>query len=101
VSAALADSSLTRTSVLLVDGERPVEAAQHLAAELHGHPEVEWIRTGLDETLEATVHETYFARRAYLARPDLSRAGLTEAAAELQRALAGPKGPLVRSLAPS
>lgn len=101
VSAALADSSLTRTSVLLVEGERPVEAARHLASALHEHPEVEWLRAGLDEALERTVHEIYFPRRIALARCDLSEQGLRRAAGELQRALAGPRGPLVRSLAPS
>ncbi|WP_266222362.1 MMPL family transporter [Paraliomyxa miuraensis] len=101
ISAALADSSLTRTSVLLVEGERPVEAAKHLSAALQQHPEVEWLRTGLDETLESTVHELYFPRRVALVRADLTDEGLRRAAADLQRALAGPKGPLVRQLAPS
>jgi predicted exporter len=101
VSAALADSALTRTSVLAVEGQHPADVARRLAVALREHPEVEWVRSGIDETLEAAIHELYFPRRAYLWRPDLSEAGLAQQAVELQRALAGPRGPLVRTLAPS
>lgn len=101
ISAELAGSSLTRTSILALRGPTAVDAAASLASQLEAHPEVEWVRHGVDAALEDTLRALYYPRRAYLSRPDLSDRGLQEAAAELKRALAGPKGPLLRSVAPS
>ena len=103
VSGALAASSLTRTSVMVVQGPKAVASAKHLSAELRAHPEIEWVRSGIDAELESTLRETYLPRRAYMARPTqgLDEDALRAEAADLKRALGGPKGPLLRALAPS
>lgn len=101
VSAALAGSPLTRTLVLAVEGPRPVEAAGVLAEKLRDHDDVQWVRTGIDQPLEAALSEIYLPRSFYLARSDTSEEGLAAAAERLQQTLGGPRGALVRRLAPS
>lgn len=62
----LADSELTRTMILTVgapDTATAVEAARALAERLEDHPEVAWLRRGVErEPLEA-VYRLYFPRR--------------------------------------
>ncbi len=101
VSRALADSSLTRTSVLAVQGPEAAAAAAELADHLDGQPEIEWVQRGVDAELENTLRELYLPRRMYLSRPQLTDEALRGEAAELKRGLGGPKGPLLRQLAPS
>ncbi|MBL4683528.1 MAG: hypothetical protein JKY37_02975, partial [Nannocystaceae bacterium] len=101
VSGALAASSLTRTSVMVVEGPQAVPAAIELSARLRVHPEVEWVRNGIDAELETTLRTLYLPRRAYLSRVDGEESALQQSAANLKRTLGGPKGPLLRALAPS
>lgn len=101
VSGAVAGSSLTRTSVLAIEGPEAIEAAGQLAEHLTAQPEIEWVQRGVDAQLEETLRELYLPRKVYLSRPDLSDAGLRAEAAELKRALGGPKGSLLRQLAPT
>lgn len=109
-SRAVATSDLSRTLVLAVTGDDParvVPAAQALATRLRAHPEVAWLRSGVDPSLESALHASYFPRRhAFLSdAPEtelparLRDAGLTEAARALRRQLASPTGPLVARLA--
>lgn len=101
VSGALAGSSLTRTSVLAIEGSQAPQAAGALADHLAAQPEIEWVQRGVDATVEQTLRELYLPRRFYLSRPSLAENDLQRAAAELKRTLGGPKGPLLRQLAPS
>ncbi len=108
---AMADSALSRTMILALrakDAGKAAAAARRLAAELEGHPEVEWIRTTAftEAADQDRIRELYFPRRLRFLSDDpdlLSRESLTDeeirrAAADLKRALQGPTGPLVARL---
>ncbi len=106
LSRALAQSELTRTMIVAVgapDGDAAVAGARALAARLRVHPEVRWLQSGLDESTGEEVYRTFFPRRSYLLSehperelpPRLTDEGLTAAAREARRRLAGPASPLV------
>lgn len=106
VSRALASSELPRTLALLVEGADPPAlraAARALAQVLRGHPEVAWLRSGVDADSERSYRALYLPRRhAMLSdageaalRERLSDPGLREAARALKRRLASPAGALV------
>ena len=66
LSQQLSDSELSRTVVLVLGAERlaaAVAAAGVVAEGLRGHPEVAWVRNGIDAEEAAHVHELYFPRR--------------------------------------
>lgn len=110
VSRAIAESELSRTMVLAVeapDVETAAAAARDLADALRTHPEVAWLRAGVDPTMERAVHDVWFPRRhAFLSErpeeelpPRLTDAGLADAAREVKRQLASPAGTLVARIA--
>jgi predicted exporter len=112
ISAALADSELTRTVILTVGGPTESEAASaasELAARLRRSPEVTWVQSGVRDDVQQAVYELYFPRRlAFLSdEPEtdlprrLSDGGLADSARELERQLTLPTAPLVRSIAPA
>jgi predicted exporter len=62
----LADSQLTRTMILTIgasDTGQAVAAARELAERIAGHPEVAWVRAGLDPGQIENVYRLYFPRR--------------------------------------
>jgi predicted exporter len=106
VSRAIAESELSRAMVIAVEGTDPsrvLDGARRLAERLRAHPEVAWLRSGVDPAMERAVYDLYFPRRhAFLTDGDdaslralLTDAGLTEAAREVRRQLASPAGALV------
>ncbi len=112
VSRAVAESDLSRTMVLAVeapDADRAASGARALADKLRHHPEVAWLRAGVDPELERAFYDTYFPRRhAFLSErpeeelpPRLTDEGLTEAARAVRRALSSPMGGLAARVAGS
>jgi predicted exporter len=103
ISRQLAQSELTRTIVLSVQGpgEDPAAAlavARSLGAALERHPEVAWLRTGPGAIDNEAVHGLYWPRRHYLlddAEQRLSAAGLQAAAQALKQELGRPTGSLI------
>ncbi|MDX1650190.1 MAG: MMPL family transporter, partial [Myxococcota bacterium] len=62
----LADSELTRTMVLTVgapETQTAVAVARELAARVEDHPEVAWLRAGLDPDQLEHLYRLYFPRR--------------------------------------
>jgi len=109
ISTQLADSALTRTIVLSIEGPTTAEAvaaAQALAGPLGKHPEVAWVRSGIDPDLVEHVYDVYFPRRHYFlsSEPErelprrLDRAALGRRAAEARQELAGPASPLLKRI---
>ncbi|MEZ4392256.1 MAG: hypothetical protein R3A48_14280 [Polyangiales bacterium] len=105
VSRALASSELPRTLALLLEGADPPalrQAARALALRLRAHPEVAWLRAGVDAESERSYRALYLPRRhAMLSdegdgalRERLSDPALREAARALKRRLASPAGAL-------
>jgi len=109
LSRKLANSELTRTMTLSVGAptlDQAVDAADELARELAGHPEVAWIRTSMSgESLEEAV-DLYFPRRYYFATSDpekelsdlLSDAGLQQRARRMLAELRQPIAPFLKPL---
>lgn len=109
-SRAVATSDLSRTLALVIAGDDPgavTAAARALSQRLRAHPEVAWLRSGVDPALESALRASFFPRRhAFLSdAPEaelaarLSDEGLADAARSLKRQLASPVGPLVARLA--
>src|SRR5690606_4977526 len=80
--------------------------ARHLANGLRAQESIGWVQEGAGEDVERAVHDLYFPRRwSFLAASADERAarlsddGLRRAADDLQAALAGPRGPLIRRIA--
>src|SRR5512134_3879962 len=66
LSGLLADSPLARTVVVSIGADEPsvaIAAARELAEELHGHPEVAWVRSEVDEADIEGFYQLYFPRR--------------------------------------
>src|SRR5262249_15940571 len=110
VSRQLADSELSGTMILAVEGPDRASAAAGaaaLAAELAPHPEVPSIRRGPDDGTQQAFYDLYFPRRLYFLGdgPELDRRledrGLREAARALRHKLELPTAPLYRRLAPA
>ena len=111
ISRQLAQSELTRTIVLSVQGEDLAGAlagARAIAEALKDDPEVAWLRTGPGAIDGEAIHAVYFPRRAYLLDelPNgfgdrLSDAGLRAAAAALKQELGRPTGQMVKRVAPT
>lgn len=113
LSRQLADSELTKTTILLVrseDGAREpaIAAADALVETLAADGEVAWIRAGWEDDQNQAVYELYFPRRMYFTAGTaaaldeaLGPAGLDAAAAELQRQLRLPTAALVKRVAPA
>jgi len=108
VSRQLAQSELTRTIVLSVQGpgEDPGPAlavARALGTALEGHPEVAWLRTGPGAIDNEAVHGVYWPRRFYFlddAGDRLTPEGLLAAATALKQELMRPTGALIKRVAP-
>lgn len=106
VSRALASSELPRTLALLVEGGDPPalrDAARALARRLRAHPEVAWLRSGVDADSERSYRALYLPRRHAMRSDEgdaalgarLSDPALRDAARALKRRLASPAGALV------
>ena len=109
ISRQLAQSELTRTIVLSVQGpgDDPapaLAAAKVLAAALAGHPQVAWLRVGPGAFDGEAIHRLYFPRRFYLLddpKDRLSDRGLRAAAEALKQELGRPTGAIVKRVAPA
>ncbi|MCA9701018.1 MAG: hypothetical protein KC431_26060, partial [Myxococcales bacterium] len=125
LSRQLAESELTKTTILVVDATRegegePPEAAraavlaaadglaETLSSDPEVAPEVAWVRSRWQEQSNEAVHDLYFPRRFYFTDDDgerraarLEAAGLEAAAEELQRQLRLPTAAMVKQLAPA
>jgi predicted exporter len=69
ISRQLAQSELTRTMILSVQGPDPAAAraaAKEMAAALQDHPEVAWLRVGPGAIDGEAIHAVYFPHRAQL-----------------------------------
>ncbi len=110
LSRRLSRSEATRTMVLSVaapDLALALETSAQLAASLRRDPVVAWVSSGPDPDLPQTLETLYFEHRYQLLSSDPETSlpprfddrGLSEAAAALKRALAGPLAPLVRGVA--
>jgi predicted exporter len=111
VARIIADSELTRTMVLSIEGpdtRTAVAAAAQLADSIRDHPEVEWLRERVEPGFEEAVFALYFPRR-FMFMSDapeedlpamLSDEGLARMARELKRQLSLPTGVAVKQLAP-
>lgn len=92
IASRLAESELTRTVILSVEAPRAdiaTAGARALAEKLAPHPEVAWLRAGIEDGQGEAIHALYFPRRfQFLADSEqtraraLSDAGLGEAARE-------------------
>lgn len=104
------DSSVSRAMLLSIgpeSGSDPKEArrvARELAATLASHSGVAWVELGPAPELERHVFDAYFPRRFQFMADDAALAHLVAQVpsriTDLERQLAGPAGPLVRTLAP-
>ena len=110
LSTRLADSAFTRTMVLSVEApdlDDAVAVAQELATRLRGHPEIAWVRDGIEDERLREVFELYFPRRHALLSEDpereipewLSDEALRERAQSLRLRLASPAATLLEDLA--
>ncbi|MFO7562548.1 MAG: MMPL family transporter [Enhygromyxa sp.] len=112
LSRQLADSELTKTTILVIGSEsgesdEAIVAARALAETLAADEEVAWVRAGWAEDHNQSVYDLYFPRRVYFTADSeaqleqrLAPAGLEAAAAELQRQLRLPTAALVKRIAP-
>jgi predicted exporter len=111
LSRQLAESDLSKTTVLVIDSRdgdtaAAIAAADGLAAALAEHEEVDWVRAGWSEDQSQAIHELYFPRRMYVTAGRwqldhaLSPEGLAESAKRLQDQLRLPTAALVKKLAP-
>lgn len=108
ISRQLAQSELTRTIVLSVQGPGEdlgpaLAVARALGAALERHPEVAWLRTGPGAIDNEAVHGLYWPRRFYLLddpEDRLSAKGLQAAAQALKQELMRPTGALIKRVAP-
>jgi hypothetical protein len=112
LSRQLAESELTKTTILVIGSEagdqgRAITAARALAETLAADEEVAWVRSGWVDDHNQAIYELYFPRRVYFTADSesgldraLGPAGLEAAATELQRQLRLPTAALVKRIAP-
>ncbi|PRQ03688.1 MMPL family protein [Enhygromyxa salina] len=112
LSRQLAESELTKTTILVVDSqdgdlEAAIAAVDELAAALAEDEEVAWVRAGWDDDQSAAIYELYFPRRMYFVagsdaalERSLGPEGLDDAAEELKRQLRLPTAALIKQIAP-
>ncbi len=110
ISKRVTESELTRTIILRVGGaarEQNLEAAHQLAQVLAEHPEVAWVRNGIEAGQERAFSEIYAPRAAYFLAPTpeqtaakLTPEGLNEAAQNLRHQLSLPTAPLLKQMIP-
>ena len=112
LSRQLAESELTKTTILVIgsesgDTDEAIAAARKLAETLAADEEVAWVRSGWEEDQNQAIYDLYFPRRIYFtAETDaqlertLGREGLEAAATELQRQLRLPTAALIKRIAP-
>jgi predicted exporter len=110
LSRQLAESELTKTTILVIDseaGEPPIAAAKAMAQTLAADDEVAWVRSGWVEDNNQAIYDLYYPRRVYFSSDDpaalaeaLSDAGLAAAGQRLQDQLRLPTAALVKNIAP-
>ena len=111
VSTRLTDSTFTRTMLLSIEAQQldtAISAAKELAEILRRHPEVDWVRSGIDESQLEDVFELYFPRRMLFLSDAPEREipllfqepALRASARELKRQLASPAASLIGQIAP-
>lgn len=111
LSRQLAESELSKTTVLVIDSrdgdtKAAIAAADALAETLAEHEEVAWVRSGWSEDQSAAIHQLYFPRRMYFTaeRAELEHAlspeGLGASAKHLQDQLRLPTASLLKTIAP-
>jgi len=110
ISRHLTETELSRTMVLtLAADELPLalDAAAALAGELRAHPQVAWVRSGVDADQMQAFYELYFPRRGHFISEDpsaiaalLSDAGLRARAQAARRELLSPLGALSKRILP-
>lgn len=112
LSRQLADSELTKTTILVIGSESgdlqaASQAAAALAETLAADEEVAWVRSGWAEDNNEAIYELYYPRRVYFTASSagaleqtLAPAGLDAAAIELQRQLRLPTAAIVKRIAP-
>ncbi|KIG15848.1 membrane protein, exporter [Enhygromyxa salina] len=112
LSRQLAESELTKTTILVVDSDAgdtqaAIAAVDELADTLRELEEVAWVRVGWTEDQSDAVHDLYFPRRMYFTAGSeqalaqaLAPAGLEASAQELQRQLRLPTAALIKQIAP-
>lgn len=112
LSRQLAQSELTKTTILVIDSDAhdtqaAIAAVDELAGALAEHEEVAWVRSGWSDDQSDAVYELYFPRRMYFTAGSeqalaqaLAPDGLEASARELQRQLRLPTAALVKQLAP-
>lgn len=110
VSTRIADSMLTRTMILSLEGpsvSTAIDAAGQWAKLLEKHPEVAALRSGPGQDLVPAIFELYFPRRHLFLSDEpevdlaerLSDRGLRSAARALKEELALPESQLVKEVA--
>jgi predicted exporter len=112
LSRQLAESELTKTTILVIGSESgdpqvAITAAKALAETLAADEEVAWLRSGWADDQSAAIHDLYFPRRVYFTADStagleqkLAPAGLEQSASELQRQLRLPTAALIKRIAP-
>ncbi|PRQ07652.1 MMPL family transporter [Enhygromyxa salina] len=112
LSRQLAESELTKTTILVVDSEAgdtqaAIAAVDELARALAEHGEVAWVRAGWSDDQSDAIYELYFPRRMYFTAGSeqalaeaLAPEGLEASARELQRQLRLPTAALIKQIAP-
>jgi len=106
ISRRLAESDLSRSMVLNVGAPETATAvagARALGEALARHPDVAWVRTGVDDGQLQAIYELYFPRRHYFLASDPSRipelttdAALRAQAQRARRELSLPTSSLVK-----
>jgi predicted exporter len=110
LSRGITDSPLTRQMVLTIgapDTGLAVRAARLLTDDLRQHPQVAWLRAGIEDGQVEDLFQLYFPRRHYFLSDDparelperLSDAGLRESARRLRAELRRPASALVARIA--
>lgn len=112
LSRQLAESELTKTTILVIgsesgDTQAAIAAARALTETLAADEEVAWVRSGWADDQNQAVHDLYFPRRIYFTADSqaeleqrLAPAGLEQAATKLQNQLRLPTAAVIKRIAP-
>ena len=106
LSKSLTSSDLNRTITLTLEASDSAQAAsatKEMGRRLAEHPEIAWIRTGPDPSLERAFYDIYFSRRFYFYSGFPAEVfevnSLREKIIQLKHELAAPTGTFVRRIA--
>lgn len=112
LSRQLAESELTKTTILVIgsesgDTQAAITAARGLAETLSADEEVAWVRSGWADDQNQAIYDLYFPRRVYFTADSeaqlertLGNEGLGAAATELQRQMRLPTAAMIKRIAP-